>query len=164
MSRLHTELLRHVAAQVGLPPLRDVVKTPEVSEALRLTVVYDQGVPQRPADRVATLKVGHAAVQLEVKHLVPGRVQCDRPAFSTGRYRELNRRLLQLGFDRLDDQPGDQLGGERWLLERAAVHFHRDMVLMPGSASGAHLAIIDLLRRLWPEALQELGQAPGVSA
>jgi hypothetical protein len=149
---------------MGLSPLRDVVKTPGVSEALRLTVAYGQSAPHRPPDRVATLRVGHAAVQLEVNHLVPGRVQCCRPSFSMGRYRELTRRLLQLGFDRLDDQTGDRLGGERWLLERAAGHFHRDMVLMPGSASGAHLAIIDLLRHLWPEALQELGQAPEAGA
>lgn len=166
MNRLHAEPLRQIAAQIGLLPLREVVTAPGVNEALRLTIAYAQA-PRRPPDQVATLKAGHAGVWLEISYLTPDAPDAPdaprhgRAPFPEDRYRELRRLVLQAGFDRLDDQPAGKLAGDLWLLERAAAHYHRDLVLIPGSASGAHLAIIERIRRLWPEALQESGQ-PGI--
>ncbi|MBN1283917.1 MAG: hypothetical protein JXB47_00810 [Anaerolineae bacterium] len=157
MHRLYTETLRHIATQLGLPPLRDVVKAPGVNEALRLTILYARSLRRAP-DQVATLTGGHAGAWLEVAYLVPGAPRHGRIPFDPQRFREIVRQLLQLGFDRLDDQPSEQLSGDVWLLERAAVHYHRDMVLVPGVASGVYLALIDRVRALWPEALRDLGE------
>lgn len=155
MSRLHTESLRHLAVQLSLPTLRDLVKTPAVNEALRLSIMYARTL-HRPPDQIATLKNGHAGVELEMAYLVSGAPRCGRIPFAAERYRDLTRQLLQLGFDWLDDQPSQALSGDVWLLERAAVHYHRDMVLVPGMASGIHLTLIERIRNFWPEALRAL--------
>ena len=154
MNRLHTAPLRHVAVRAGLPPLPAVAQMPGISDALRLTIVYAQA-PRRPPDRVATLKVEHTVTWMEVSYLTPGPPLHKRVRFLAEHYRALKRSLAQLGFDRLDDQVTTQLGGDLWLLERAAGGYHHDLVLMPGTASGVHLMLVDRIRQLWPEALRE---------
>ncbi|GAB4461725.1 MAG: hypothetical protein Kow00120_28850 [Anaerolineae bacterium] len=154
-ARLRADQLRQIAIQLRLPALRDVVRSPMVSEALRLTVAYAEA-PRRPPDQVATLMMGHTDVWQEVHYLLPDLPPAPREPFPMRRYRELKRALFQAGLDRLDDQPVKSQGRDLWLLERASAHYHRDLVLVPGEASDVHLKLVEAVRQYWPEALQEL--------
>ncbi len=156
MSRLRADQLRYMAIQLGLPALREVVKSPTVSEALRLTVAYADA-PRRPPGQVATLMMGHTEAWLEVHYLLPDLPPAPREPFPMERYRALKRALFQAGLERLDDQPVRGYGGDLWLLERASANYHRDLVLAPGAASDVYLKLVDAIRAHWPEALQELG-------
>ncbi len=154
MSRLYTGRLRHVAVQIGLDSLQEMVKKPGINEALRLTVVYAEA-PARPPDQTVTLIAGHVERWQELGYLVPGRLVRRLDAFDPMRYDAIRRQIMQLGFDRLDDQNAVKLQGDVWLLERAAVGYHHDVVLLPGQASNIHLTLVERLRRFWPEAVQE---------
>lgn len=154
-ARQRADQLRQVAVQLGLPALPALVKSPTVSEALRLTIAWAEG-PRRPPDQVATLAMHHNEVWQEVHYLLPSLPPAPREAFSLRRYRALKRALFQAGFERLDDQPATAYGGDLWLLASASASYYHDLVLAPGAVTGVYFRLVEVVRAHWPEALQEL--------
>ncbi|MFP4322752.1 MAG: hypothetical protein ACLFTK_09885 [Anaerolineales bacterium] len=152
------EALRGVASLVGEAPLRRVMATPGVHEAVRVTVRYHDA---RSPDSVATLTRGVGeAVGLRVvytrfdDHGAPFDYDF-RP--ESARFASVLAALRLNRFDTLDDDPDlPRYGADHWLIERAAGSFFHDVVLSPASARGHHREIVAALRQALPEALREI--------
>lgn len=157
LTRPQVAPLRFIAARMALNELEKVAREPGVAESLRLTIKYHDS---RHPDQVATLvrmQASSAPVMtltyrrtndtlLSLKHTIP-----------LERYRAFDSALRYLGFDKLDDPPNiPWFGADLWLLERAAVAFHHDMILPPEQVSGVHAEIIRLLREHLPEAMRAI--------
>ncbi len=149
--RAHADALRLISDRLGLPTLRDEIKRPGVNEAWRLTIRF--GADSERADQVATLTIWHAASVLEVVYRAPSTAIRAKHILPMERYRPFARRMLELGFDRMDDQPGINPTSEIWLIERVAAHYHHDLVVSPPGASGPHAEIVDCFRKHLPEAI-----------
>jgi hypothetical protein len=153
----HTERqaaqLRTLAERLGLPPLRQLIKTPGLSAVLRLTVYYDA---RDSLDSVGTLRHSRAeGTQLTMAYWGAFHNQPLRYPIAEERYEALTQALSRIRFDHLPDQPTlPPYGVDLWMLERAAGSFIHGVILAPASAQADHAMLVSLVREHLPEALR----------
>ena len=147
--------LRFIATRLSVPELEQVARQPGVAEAFRITVQYHDG---RHPDQVATyikMQTG-SALRLTVHY----RRASEKPLIleynvDSQRFQAFNTALRKRGFDKLDDCDDiPWYGADLWLIERAAAHFHHDMIIAPDSAAGIHGEIVKLVREYLHEAVR----------
>ncbi len=148
-------LLRAIADQMRLAPVKTLALQPGVRAVFRLTVRYHD---RRARDSIGTLRhLGRDEVKLEMiyrglfehKPLVIG--------IEPGRLEAFMLHLQQYRFDRLRDQPNlPAYGVDLWLLERAAGGFTWSVLLSPERAQGVYADLAQTVRSLLPEALRQV--------
>jgi hypothetical protein len=147
--------LRFIATRLSVPELERVVRQPGVAEALRVTVQYHDGRhPDQIATYVKSQPTGaiHATVHYRRASEKPLILEYNIDA---ARFKAVNTALRKLGFDKLDDYADIPWhGADLWLIERAAVNFHHDVIIAPDSATGPHAEIVTLVRDQLHEALR----------
>ncbi len=155
MMEMQVAILRNLAVQVGVQPLREVAKSPGLTEAYRISVHY---AGMRAPDSVTTIRCYRQStpvlesVYLGFFHHKPIVRRVSVPQFE-----QFRRGLISLRFDKLKDQPNTPLlDVDLWLLERAANGFEKSVLIAPVNAFDAYAQIIELTRRCLPDALREL--------
>lgn len=162
----HVQTLRRVAENLGLPPLKTLLREPTVQAVYRISLHYgdlaahdsvatlikrtEPAAPtvERGEIAVITLTVGfHAA--LGGKLLVH--------QISSERYNAFVMALRAASFDKLQDQADLPFyGADVWQVERGAGSFIKSVLLAPAQASGAHAAVVAAIRTYLPEALRQV--------
>lgn len=146
------DMLKVIAERLSQPSLRDVLKEPTVSEALRITILYQSSASP---NSVATLRRGHGENcrlhLLYEKAPAPATFEFSIPL---DHYKALLVALRRAKFDTLDDAEVTSLTHDLWLIERAAGSFYHDVVLSPQEMRGHHREIVLALRENLPEALR----------
>ena len=153
-----SDALRFVATRLMLPTINEVVRTPGIGEAYRITVQYHDG---RAPEQVATLTIGQAQAgraELTVRYRRLDTAPLTlTPLIAVERARALASGLRTLGFDRLDDMPDlPWHGADLWLIERAVGNFVRDVVLAPQSATQVYATLVGLVNTYLHEAIRPL--------
>ncbi len=148
-------IFRNLAARVGVQPLRDVARSPGLTEAYRITVHYSG---MRVPDSVSTIRCyRQAAPVMESVYLGFFNHKAIIRRVSSEPFEQFRRGLIALRFDKLTDQPNVPLFDvDLWLVERAANGFEKGVVIAPMNAADAYARIIELTRRWLPEAVREL--------
>src|SRR4051812_25105173 len=124
-------LLRSVAAQLGLPPVSEVARTPGVREVYRFTIHYYDG---RACNSVSTLTVSPTGgVRLENVYQHALNRKPIAYLIEDARYNGFVRAVKGLAFDKLPDQPNLPAynSTDLWMIERAAGTFSHSVILAP---------------------------------
>ncbi len=155
MEARRADPIRLIALRLRQDELRNLTRSPLISEAFRVTIEYHDG---RFPNQVATLTRGHGTgAALKVVYDKPGKEVFFTYPVEHERFQELNAALRRLKFDSLDDQPDVPFFGvDLWLVERASGSFYHDVVLSPESARGFYRELILTIHRLLKPAVRTI--------
>lgn len=148
-------LLRSIAERMDQPPLKTLIKAPQVLAAYRVTVYYHD---RRALDSCATLWDRRLeGVQLVLCYRgMFDQKPITRPLSET-RYDTFTQALQKLRFDHLADQPDMPLYGlDFWMVERAAGSFIHSVIVAPQTATGSHADLVQIIQTHLPESLREV--------
>lgn len=148
--------MRDIAANVGLPFLRDVAKKPGVKAAFRVSLHYGD---MRARDSVCAVTMRTVQVNAVIEAYYVGRFNSKPitrgmppPAFG-GWVSALNA----VKFDRMHDQDGIMpYGVDLCMVERAAGGYEQGVIFVPSKADGAYAALLAAIRIYLPEVLREV--------
>jgi hypothetical protein len=148
-----------VAESMGVRPLNDVARQPDMRALFRLTIKRRD---MRLRDSVATLC--HARLGGTMLEVVYWGLFKHKPltyTIANERYEALAAALQNVRFDKLPDQPGlPQFGVDLWLLERAAGSFVKGIILTPDQldlpTDAPYAALVRAVQTYISEAVREL--------
>jgi hypothetical protein len=148
-------ILRHLAARMRIPPLREVAKLPGIKEAYRMTVHYGA---MRAPDSVSTLTIDrNLQPALTSVYLGFFDHKAITKRIALQQYEALRSGLIRYRFDHLTDQTNTPYYDvDLWLVERAANSFSKSVLIAPENAQDQHARIVELVRQHLPEAVREL--------
>lgn len=147
-------LLRSVADQLKLTPVKVIAQQPGVQEVYRVTVHYFDG---RACNSVTTLRrVFPDGIVLETVYQHALREQPLIHRLDEPRFEEFVKAVKGLRFDKLADQPDlpDHHTTDLWLVERASGTFIHSVILAPELARDQHNALANAIKHGLPEALR----------
>jgi hypothetical protein len=155
LTRPQAAPLRFIATRMAIPEMDKVARQPGVTEAFRLTIQYHDA---RHPDQVATMvkMQGSANARIDVGYRrASDQVMWLDYQLSSERFHVFCNTLRRLGFDKLDDMENiPWYGADLWLVERAAVSFHHDLILAPDRVSGTYMEIVKLIQDSLREVLR----------
>ncbi|MFZ4815724.1 MAG: hypothetical protein ACOYL5_14410 [Phototrophicaceae bacterium] len=145
-------LLNTVSTQLHIPDIGQIAREAGVQAAIRITCHYPN---QSAPDSVGTL-VGWLAQppRLEVCRLQSPAGSTTYP-YSKEQFKAFQMALVELRFDRLEDQPNIPAHGVLlWLVERAAGGFAKRVLLAPELATDTYQTLIYRLHEYIPQAVE----------
>jgi hypothetical protein len=157
LARPQAAPLRFIAARLSIPELESIALQPGVMQAFRLTVQYhDAQHPDQVATLIKTQSQQNPTLTLNYRRIDEAPFTLTH-SIEIERFREFDAALRKLGFDTLDD-PRDvpYYGNDLWLIERAAVSFHHDIIIAPSKATGVYAEIVKLVREKMREATRPI--------
>ncbi|MAS32854.1 MAG: hypothetical protein CL610_02530 [Anaerolineaceae bacterium] len=148
-------LLRSIAEQLRLPPVKALIKEPGVRGVYRVTIYYHD---RRGRDSCATLVDRHmSGVLLSISYRG---LFAQKPIIHNipeSRYENLGGGLQKLRFDHMADQPGMPLYGlDFWMIERAAGSFVHSVIIAPQTAEKIYAQLAETIRTHLPEVLRTI--------
>ncbi len=153
---LYASIMREIAANVGLPFLREVARQPGVKAAYRISLHYGD---MRAHDAVCAVTIRTAQVNAVVQVYYVGRF--DSKPILRGMPPDLftgwAQALQAIKFDRMHDQDGIvPYGVDLCMVERASGGFEQGVIFMPKRADGAYATLLGAVRTYLPEVLREV--------
>jgi hypothetical protein len=149
-------LLRGIADQLGLKPISEIARKPDVTEVYRITVHYFDG---RACNSVATLHATQTGeIVLEIAYEGALASKPITHEIDLTRWEDFVQAVKSLSFDRMRDQPNlpEYDSTDLWLVERAAGTFSHSVILAPEIALDAHGRLANAVRHGLPEALRQV--------
>ncbi len=148
----YNAIIRQVAEQMGLPPVRVIARQPGVKSIYRVTMHYPD---MHACDAVATL-IRRAETTVEVVY--QGRFN-HKPLvrrLDDAVFRAFISAIHPGCFDKLDNQPDIPFYGvDLCLIERGAGTFATGVVLAPQNASGVYAGLFTAIQTYIPEVLRK---------
>lgn len=151
----YAAILREIAEQAGVKPLKTLVKQPGIREIYRVTVYH---ADYRSAHVICT--VTRALQKPVVLETVYHRLFNHRPirrSLAPDAYEDFTQRIRRAGFDKLADQQiTGMYGGNLCMMERAAGGFIKSVIFAPDEAEPAYVGLLEAVQAYLPEAMREV--------
>lgn len=150
----NTDIIQQVLERLQQPDLRLVVRENLVSEALRISIVYQDA---HAPTSIATLRRGHPKIcELQVIYDRQPQPALLKYPLPSERYTALLIGLRRAKFDTLDDaEELSLLSQDLWMIERAAGSFYHSVLLSPTQMRGHHRELVLTVREHLPEGIRE---------
>ncbi len=149
-------LLRSVADECRLPPIREVARAPGMQDAYRITIyLFDR----RASDSISTLccsTTGGAVLETVYQRTLL--LNPIRHVIDAADYDEFVKALASVSFDRLPDQSGlpDYDATDLWLIERAAGTFAHSVIVAPDLAQDQYARLVNAVKHGLPAVLRQV--------